>query len=160
MTTESIDITIRVPSNADNATIAAALRMRAGLFEGLSAKQAASRKNTDANDDFEKAEEEVVAQESFDLDSETETETETLEDDFMSEEKETTAAKKAAKAKKVTIEEVNAACKARARAGGKDGRKQVLAILKKQFKTESITEIAQNEYANVIKAMAVKGETK
>ena len=102
----------------------------------------------------------MVAQESFDLDSETETETETLEDDFMSEEKETTAAKKAAKAKKVTIEEVNAACKARARAGGKDGRKQVLAILKKQFKTESITEIAQNEYANVIKAMAVKGETK
>jgi hypothetical protein len=47
METNTLDITIRVPSNADNASIAAALRMRAGLFEGMTGKEAASRKNTD-----------------------------------------------------------------------------------------------------------------
>jgi hypothetical protein len=45
---ETMQITISVPTNADNASIAAALRMRAGLFEGKSAKEAASRRNTDA----------------------------------------------------------------------------------------------------------------
>lgn len=47
METTTMDITIRVPSNADNASIAATLRMRAGLFEGMTGKEAASRKNTD-----------------------------------------------------------------------------------------------------------------
>ena len=43
-----MQITVTVPFNADNASIAAALRMRAGLFEGMPSKEAASRKNTDA----------------------------------------------------------------------------------------------------------------
>jgi hypothetical protein len=47
METNTLDITIRVPSNADNASIAATLRMRAGLFEGMTGKEASSRKNTD-----------------------------------------------------------------------------------------------------------------
>jgi hypothetical protein len=65
--------------------------------------------------------------------------------------------KKAAegKAKKVTIAQVNEACKARAQAGGKKGRDQVLSILKKNFKTESISEIKPEMYGKVIQAMAV-----
>jgi hypothetical protein len=62
---------------------------------------------------------------------------------------------KAEKAKKVTIAQVNEACKARAQAGGKKGRAEVLGILKKNFKTESISEIKPEQYGKVIDAMAV-----
>lgn len=60
------------------------------------------------------------------------------------------------KAKKLTAEDVNAACKARAAVvGGKAGRSEVLAILQKKFKTQSISEIKEDAYAAVISAMAV-----
>lgn len=57
------------------------------------------------------------------------------------------------KAKKITLDDVNDACKARAKAGGKKGRAEVLAILKKKFKTETISDISDDKYQAVIDAM-------
>lgn len=59
------------------------------------------------------------------------------------------------KSKKVTIADVNDACKKRSKAGGKEGRAQVLKILKKKFGTETVSEIKPEKYADVIKALAV-----
>ncbi len=61
-----------------------------------------------------------------------------------------------AKAKKLTVDDINDACKARAAAtGGKEGRTEVLALLKKHFKTSSVSEIKPDDYAKLIKVMAV-----
>lgn len=56
--------------------------------------------------------------------------------------------------KKLTVDDVNDACKVRAQSiGGKEGRKQVLLILKKKFKTESVSELKPEQYAEAISAM-------
>lgn len=167
----TMQITLTLPANADNASIAAALRMRAGIFEGQSAKDAASRKNTDGakttkksaaaqtdsfDDDTTDDIGDVDASDDFDTAADEDTETldasDDSDDDFTAPPATT---KKTGKAKKVTIAEVNEACKARAKAGGKEGRAQVLKILKKHFKTESISEIKPEQYGKVIQAMAV-----
>jgi hypothetical protein len=159
-------ISFSFPEGTGPQAIAAKLRFQAGLIEGMEPKAASSRKNTDgkapyrkaaaapveAEESLETASEGLDDQESFDLGSDEgveETLEETLDD---------AAAKKAAaapKLKKVTIAEVNDACKARAKAGGKKGREQVLAILKKHFKTESVSEIKPELYGEVLQAMAV-----
>lgn len=65
-----------------------------------------------------------------------------------------TAAK--AKAKKLTVDDVNDACKAKAVSiGGAEGRKEVLGILKKKFKTQSVSELQPEQYAEAIAAMEV-----
>lgn len=65
-------------------------------------------------------------------------------------------AAKPAKAKKITVDDVNDACKAKASSiGGKEGRAKVLALLKKHFKTESVSELKPEQYEACIKAMAV-----
>ena len=78
-------------------------------------------------------------------------EDETDENDFM------TPPKKATKAKKLTVDDVNDACKAKALAegGGKVGRSKVLAILKKNFQTESVSELTPDQYAEAIEALEV-----
>lgn len=59
------------------------------------------------------------------------------------------------KAKKLTVEDVNTACKKKASdIGGKEGRAQVLTILKKKFKTQSVSELKPEQYAAVISAMS------
>lgn len=71
-------------------------------------------------------------------------------------EEEAPVAKKT-KAKKVTLDDVNDACKARAASvGGKEGRSEVLTILKKKFKTTSVSELKPEQYAAVIAAMEVE----
>lgn len=62
---------------------------------------------------------------------------------------------KAAKPKKLTVDDVNDACMARAKAGGKKGREEVLAILKKKFKTQSVSDLSEDQYAACVAAMAV-----
>lgn len=54
--------------------------------------------------------------------------------------------------KNPTLDEVNDACKRRA-AGGK--RAEVLAILKKNFKTQTVSELKPDQYKACIEAMAV-----
>lgn len=69
------------------------------------------------------------------------------EDDFTG--------KSSKKAKKLTLEDVNDACKKRAaEIGGKEGRTQVLTILKKKFKTQSVSELKPDQYAAVIASMS------
>lgn len=61
---------------------------------------------------------------------------------------------KAGKPKKLTLDDVNDACKGRAAAtGGKKGRGEVLAILKKKFGTESVSELKPEQYAACVAAM-------
>lgn len=62
--------------------------------------------------------------------------------------------KAAAKTKKLTIDDANDACKTRAaRTGGKEGRAEVLAILKKNFKTQSVTDVKPEDYEKLVKLM-------
>lgn len=86
---------------------------------------------------------------------EDEDEEEADEDEDADEEEEDEKPKKS-KAKKITVDDVNDACKAKAAAtGGKKGRAEVLAILKKKFGTESVSELKPEQYAKAIAAMDV-----
>ena len=77
------------------------------------------------------------------------------------EEEEVVAPKKAAKAKKLTSDDVNNQAKAYATAlikrgkTGPEARKAVVAILKKKFEVSSVTELESDQYAAVIKALAI-----
>jgi len=158
----------------DNATaeaIAHKLRMQAGLLEGLTPKEAASRKNTTAKVQADAADDEAEEQDTtaddeddnedfgttkkstkkaaaaaFDDDADEETEEEA---------EEKTVKKSAKKAPKITEEMVNAACRDRAIAegGGKKGRAVVEGILKKKFKTLSVSSIKPEDRGAVIEAM-------
>lgn len=58
--------------------------------------------------------------------------------------------------KKISLEDVNDACKARAsQTGGKAGREEVLKILKKKFKTSSLTDLKPEQYPAVLAAMSI-----
>lgn len=59
---------------------------------------------------------------------------------------------KAASKKKITLDDVNDACKAHAAA---KGRPATLDILKKKFKTQSVTALKPEQYEACISAMAV-----
>lgn len=56
------------------------------------------------------------------------------------------------KAKKITLDDVNDACKAHAQA---KGRPATLAVLQKHFKTQSVTALKPEQYETCISAMAV-----
>lgn len=75
-----------------------------------------------------------------------------FEDDEETEDEEPAPRKRA---KKLTVDDVNDACKeyAREMGGGKDGKLEVLKILKKKFKTDTVTELEPDQYAAVIAAM-------
>ena len=61
---------------------------------------------------------------------------------------------KKTKAPKITLDDVNDACQERAlRTGGKKGREEVLSILKKQFKTTSVSGLKPEQYGPVIEAL-------
>jgi hypothetical protein len=91
----------------------------------------------------------------FDEESEEDAEeTPEATDDESFEEEEEVKPKKKAKAKKITVDDVNDACKKRASVkGGAAGRTEVLTILKKKFKTSSISDLSEDTYAAVIAAM-------
>jgi hypothetical protein len=69
---------------------------------------------------------------------------------FGDDEEEEEVAAPAKKAKKITADQVNDACKAHA---AENGIKVTKALLMKKFKTMSITEIDPSKYADVIKAL-------
>lgn len=105
--------------------------------EDFTPKKQAAKKNT-----FEDEDEEEESSE--------EEETEEASDD--EDEEEDAPPKK--KAKKLTVDDVNDACKKKAaKIGGKEGRNEVLKILKKKFKTTSVSELKPEQYAAAIAAM-------
>ncbi len=84
------------------------------------------------------------------IESEAEDEDSDDDDDFDS-----VKAAPPAKAKKITIDDVNDACKKKAASLGAGGVPKVRAILKKNFKTESVRELKPEQYGACIQAMAV-----
>lgn len=79
------------------------------------------------------------------------------DDDEDEEEKAVAPPAKRGRPKKITIDTVNDACKAKAASiGGKEGRNLVLGILKKKFKTESVTGLKPEQYSACIEAMTVE----
>lgn len=163
-----MQLTLTFTEGSTNLDIAARLRFQAGLFEGLEPKVASSRANTDTPAEETPAPKKTKAKTaakvkaapaSFDEDEETtEVEEPAAEEGFDEEsfEDETPAPKKT-KAAKLTLDNINDACKAFARenGGGKDGREAVLKILKKNFKVTSISELDVEDYPKVLKALAV-----
>ena len=83
-------------------------------------------------DDEDVAEEEEASEESEDV----------------AEEEEEPAPKKSAK--KITVDDINDACKAKAKRTSRD---EVLTILKKKFGVRSVTDLIPSQYEGVIKAM-------
>lgn len=79
---------------------------------------------------------------------------EVTEEESFEEEPKKAAPKKGAngKAKKLTLDDVNDACKAHAAA---KGRPSTLEILKKKFKTQSVTALKPEQYEACISAMSV-----
>jgi len=70
-------------------------------------------------------------------------------------EDEAPTAKAKSKPKKLTPDDCNDAAKALAKAiGGKPGRDAVLKLMKKQFRTVSVSELKPEQYADFIAAMA------
>lgn len=171
---ETTKMTFTFEGTPTPAAMAARLRFQAGLLEGMDAKAAASRKNTDTapaavdteeeTEDFAPAAKKTAAKKkptpaaSFDSDDDAPVEEPEAEAEAEEQEDFTTPAAKAPakKAKKLTVDDVNDACKVRAaHTGGKEGRTEVLAILKKNFRTTSVSELKPEQYAAVIKAMEV-----
>lgn len=118
--------------------------------------------DTDEDDDFTPKKAVAKAKKAiakFEEEDEDESDGEEVEEDAEEEDedfKTPPPASKKAKAKKVTVDDVNDACKARAAAtGGKEGRNEVLAILKKKFKTTSVSDLKPEQYAQAIEAMTV-----
>lgn len=159
-----MQLVITVKDGATNKDIAAALRFQANLIAGMEPKAAAARENTDTAEETEDEDDGFTetppksgkgtkgkksqAAASFDEDDGgDDTVDETEDEDFTAPPK-----GKAAKGKKVTIDMVNDACKAKA---ADSSRKEVLALLKKHFKTQSVSEIKPELYAKVIEVMEV-----
>lgn len=164
-----MQLVITVKDGATNKDIAEQLRWQANLIEGMepkeaskggkakpaaAAKAAAPAAAAEEDDDF-KADDggaepagfgDDEAEESFEAAAEEEAEEEAPK-------KPAAAAKGTkAKSKKITLDDVNDACKAHARAKGRDA---TLGLLKKKFKTESVTALKPEQYESCISAMAV-----
>lgn len=165
---EGIQLTFSFKEGTPPTDMAAKLRFHAGLLEGMPAKTAASRKNTDApvkaapepeiedeeseDEDFAPAAKKTKAKAaaaSFDDEDE---ETEAVESEDEEEVEEAPKKKTAAKAKKVTLDDANDACKAHA---AENGLKATKALLKKKFGTDTLSEVKPDKYAAVVAAMAV-----
>ena len=168
----NITLSLTIPPKATSTEIAKSLRQYADMFEGADTTEMDTRKNPYSEEDDET---EVVTPvkasskkggkkaASFDDDEDdtgTTAAASAIEDDededdgFMEAPKKTAAVTKGkTKTKKITIEDVNDACK---KFGKANGRPNVLKVLKKQFKVESVTELEPTQYAAVIEAMSVE----
>ena len=129
---------------------------------GNTIKKGKAKDTADAEEESDSEEDEDFAPKpkkskkanSFDEDEEEAAEEEAEEDSDDEEEEEKPAPKKAKKAKKVTSDDVNDACKKLAKhIGGKDGIAKVKTVLKKKFKTDSVANLEEDQYAACIKAM-------
>ena len=109
--------------------------------------------STEEDDDFGPAKKAAKKANSFDED---EGESEEAEEVEAASEDDEDEEEKPKKKKKISLEDVNDACKAKMKAlgGGKAAREKVLNVLKKKFKTESISDLKAEQYAAVISAMS------
>lgn len=118
-------------------------------------KKKKSKKTAKTSDDDEDEEGEEEDDEEEETEEEEEDESDEEKEDADEEEEddeEESSTKKKKKSKKLTVDDVNDACMAKAK---EEDRKVVLGILKKKFKVTSVTELKPDQYAAVIKAMKV-----
>lgn len=161
MQPDYFQLSFQFKEGATASEMASKLRFHAGLLEGLPPKEASRttagktvKKETQLEFDTDQAEDSA---DSFgdaqpDAPQTNASWDETDDSDFSTPE----PAPKTKKAPKVTADDVNDACRLKAQSvGGKAGREQVLTILKKQFKTTSVSELKPEQYAAVVKAMQV-----
>jgi hypothetical protein len=118
-------------------------------------KKVQKAKDFDDDDDSEDDDSDSAGDEEDSDDAEPEASEEDSDDDAESE-----PVKKKGKAKKLTSEDVNAACKERVKreiedngSSAKDARAVVSGILKKKFKVSSVTDLDEDQFTAVIKAM-------
>lgn len=116
----------------------------------------ATKKAAPVEDDVD--DEETESDDVEDTDEETAEETDDEDEKPAKKEK-----AKPAKAKKLSADDVNDACKAFAThqikskgIPGPEARKMVLKILKKKFDVESVSELEPEQFADALKALAVK----
>jgi hypothetical protein len=139
------------------------LEKLAPLLKGKTEPDAAAPEETDEDedDDFAAKKGKEKKAKSFDEDEEKteavdDEETDDTDEDEDDDEDEKPVKKgKTAKAKKITADDVNDACKKHAK---ENGREATLKVLKKKFKVESVTELKPEQYEEVIKAVAVEEE--
>lgn len=153
-----MQITLTFEKNATPETIAHQLRMQAGIFEGLTPKQASARTNTaagtiGADEDTESEDEDddaPVAKKTTGKKAAA-----AYEDDDADEE-EAPKAKKG-KSKKITMDQLNDAVKTFAKAQtGKTGIVKARKLLMKNFDTESLSEIDEDQWQDVLDLFAVE----
>lgn len=144
----SVQITVNGNSVKDVAN-----RMRELADEMYKPKSLKAEIEEDEEDEVEEEDTEEDVDDSDEAEEEAEEDDD--EDSEDEEDVEEAPKKTAKKAKKLTNSDVNDACKKLASSiGGKEGRKKVLSILKKKFKTESVSELKPTDYAKCIEAMA------
>lgn len=115
---------------------------------GKGAPEEAVEVEEDEDEDFAPKKSSKKAAASFDDDDEHD------EEGKVDEDEEEEVPKKKSKSKKVTSDDCNDAAKALAKhIGGKPGRDAVLKIMKKQFKTESVSELKPEQYSDFVAAM-------
>lgn len=157
---KTMQLIITVKDGATNVEMANQLRWQANLIEGMEPKAAAATTNTGKktkpavkaaaaettdDDDGFVTEQAAGEPEGFEDDAAT-------EDEGFTEEPPKKAGAKGTKAKKITLDDVNDACKAHAAA---KGRPATLGVLQKKFKTQSVTALKPEQYEACISAMAV-----
>lgn len=120
----------------------------AGVTGSKAAKATEAEETEEEEEDFGTKKPKAKKAKGFDEEEEEEEEAE------EEEEEEEEAPKKKAK-KKIDLDDVNDACKKKCieEGGGKEGRAVVLKILKKNFKTESVTDLKPEQYAKAIELM-------
>lgn len=149
---------------ADLTKIVERMERAAGVAGGKSSKVAAAAEEEEAPAETEEEEEDFAPKAkkaaakptaSFEEEDEEPAAEEPAESEEEEEEADfTTPPAKKAKAKKFTVNDVNAACKKRAtKTGGEKGRDEVLAILTKNFKTKSVSDLTPEQFQQCIKLM-------
>ncbi len=138
-------------------------------LEKLSGKKAKASEETEEEEEVETEEETEVEDDDDDF-SEKAPAKKGKTEDFDDEEVEESAdeeeeeapeekPKRGRKPKKLTSDDVNAACKDNVHAqiergtGSKEARSNVVALLKKKFKVSSVSDLEEDQYADVIKAL-------
>lgn len=140
-----MQLVIQLKPGMTPADIAGVLRFQAAIFDGEAPKEAAKIEVTHPK--TKKAAAPKVEEETLDPQIEESFAEEGFED--LEDKPKKSAAKKAPV--KFTIKDVNEACKAKML---KTNRAEVLGILKSKFKVASITELTEDQFGAVIKALA------
>lgn len=132
--------TVEADTDSDDEDFTSAPAKKAGRPKGSKNKP----KSFDEDDESEEESEEEETESEESEESEDEEESDAID----------VAEMKKGKGKKITVDMLNDAAKKLAASKGKAGRAHVLSLLKKHFKTESVSEIDEADYPKALKVLA------